>query len=56
MIAAMPIADSLVLREYIREIEPGIDMVWDYECPHCGHLEEDDVPVTLKLFWPNATI
>jgi len=56
MIKAMPISDSLFLREYIRLIEPGIDMKWDYECVHCGHIEGDDVPITLKLFWPNANV
>lgn len=55
-ISNMPISDSLFLREYIREIEPGIDMNWHYTCKHCSHTFEDSVPITAKLFWPNAKI
>lgn len=56
MISAMPISDSLFLREYIREVEPGVDMKYIFECDKCGNSKEDDVPITAKLFWPNANI
>ena len=56
MISAMPIADSLFLREYIREIEPGVDMSYTFTCTSCGKIQIDDVPVTAKLFWPNANV
>lgn len=52
----MPIGDSAFLRTYIRNIEPGIEMIYNYTCKNCGHHFEDDVPVTAKLFWPNARI
>lgn len=52
----MPISDSLFLREYMREIEPGVDMSYDFTCKHCQHEFEDTVPVTATLFWPNAKI
>ena len=29
----MPISDSLFLREYINEIEPGIDLNYEFEAP-----------------------
>ena len=50
----MPISDSLFLREYMREVEPGIDMTYDFTCKHCQHSFEDSVPITATLFWPNA--
>jgi rubredoxin len=55
-VSVMPIADSMFFREYISEIEPNIDMNYDYECPECGHVYNAPVPVTAKLFWPNANI
>jgi hypothetical protein len=56
MISAMPISDSLFLREYIREIEPGVDMNQSFQCTYCGKVDEYEVPITAKLFWPNAQI
>ena len=56
MISAMPIYDSLFLREYIRNIEPGVDMTDFFTCTHCGATKEYDIPITAKLFWPNANI
>ena len=55
-ITNMPISDSLFLREYMREIEPGVDMNYDFTCKHCQHEFEDTVPVTATLFWPNAKL
>lgn len=52
----MPIGDSLFLREYIRSVEPGIDMNHDFTCKSCGEHFEENVPITATLFWPNAKI
>jgi hypothetical protein len=53
-IGAMPISDSFYLREYMRIVEPGIDMEQDFTCEKCGHTYEDNVPISARLFWPNA--
>jgi len=55
-ISSMPISDSYYLREYIKIIEPSVDMEHEFECTSCGHVYEDTVPITAKLFWPNAKI
>ncbi len=55
-ISAMPIADSLFFREYLKEVEPGLDMNHDFECENCGHNYSQEIPMTAKLFWPNANI
>lgn len=55
-ISNMPISDSYFLREYIGIVEPGVDMNHEFECKNCGHVYEDVVPITAKLFWPNAKI
>jgi transcription elongation factor Elf1 len=55
-IAAMPISDSLFLREYIKAVEPGVDMETEFQCPSCGEVYNDTTPITLKLFWPNSKV
>ena len=55
-ISAMPMKDSLVFREYTKLISPGVDFNYTFECTNCGHQYEDDVPVTYKLFYPNAEL
>ena len=55
-ISAMPISDSLFLREYIKNTEPGVDMEHTFECPECQAFTTTDVPITAKLFWPNSDI
>lgn len=56
VISKMPIADSYYLREYMSIVEPGVDMEREFECTSCGHVYEDVVPVTARLFWPNAKV
>jgi rubredoxin len=56
IISKMPISDSYYLREYIGLVEPGVDMDTEFECTNCGHVYEDTVPITAKLFWPNAKV
>jgi len=55
-INVMPIADSLFFREYIKEVEPGVDLDYNFECTECGFNYNQDVPITAKLFWPNANV
>lgn len=53
-IGAMPTKDSLFFREYNRQIEPGIDLDYDFECPHCGNVDRQAVPINSKLFYPDS--
>ena len=55
-ISSMPIFDSLFLREYMREIEPGVNLEHEFECKACGEVYNDTIPISAKLFWPNAKI
>jgi hypothetical protein len=52
-IAAMPMKDSMFFREYLRRIEPGLDLSYKFECPNCGEYDIKDIPVTPKLFYPD---
>jgi len=53
-IAAMPMKDSMFFREYVRRIEPGLDLSYEFECPACGELDIRDIPITPKLFYPDV--
>jgi hypothetical protein len=50
----MPARDSLALRNYIRENEPGIIMRQEVTCPSCGHGEEVSMPIGVSFLWPSA--
>lgn len=52
-ISIIPMKDSAFFREYLRRIEPGLDLSYDFDCPNCGHLDTRDIPVTPKLFYPD---
>lgn len=52
-ISIMPMKDSAFFREYVRKIEPGLDLSYDFECPNCGAIDNRDIPVTPKLFYPD---
>lgn len=49
----MPARDSLMLREYIDEHEPGVNMKIDFKCNNCDHFEEMSLPMGATFFWPN---
>lgn len=53
-IRQMPARDSLALRNYIRDNEPGIRMRQDVTCPSCGHSEEVSMPIGVSFLWPSA--
>lgn len=53
-ISAMPTKDSLFFREYNKQIEPGIDLDYEFECPYCQNCETKSVPINSKLFYPDV--
>jgi len=50
----MPARDSLFLRRWLDENEPGIDMKSWMECPHCDEHSEVALPMGASFFWPDA--
>lgn len=52
-ISIMPMKDSAFFREYLKRIEPGLDLSYEFECPSCTNTEIRDIPVTPKLFYPD---
>lgn len=50
----MPARDSLALRRFIDEQEPGIDMTAWMDCPHCFEHSPVRLPLGPSFFWPDA--
>jgi len=50
----MPAGDSLALRNYIKDNEPGIIMKQESTCPACGHAEEVAMPLGANFLWPSS--
>ena len=50
----MPARDSLALRTYIKDNEPGIIMKQEITCSACGAMEEVMVPLGVSFLWPGA--
>lgn len=48
----MPARDSLALRNYMRDNEPGVKMKQEISCPSCGHAEEVTMPMGVSFLWP----
>jgi len=53
-ISNMPARDSLALRNYLDENEPGIDMTSWMDCPHCSETSEVSLPLGATFFWPDS--
>jgi hypothetical protein len=53
-VKAMPARDSLALRNYVKDNEPGIVMKQDTTCNACGHTEEVSMPLGVTFLWPSA--
>ena len=50
----MPAQDSRVLRKFIRESEPNIDLSNDMTCGSCGEASRVDMPIGATFLWPDA--
>ena len=51
----MPAGDSLELRKFMDDIEPGIDLRVDVESPS-GAMFRSLIPITVRFFWPNIEL
>ena len=47
------VRDSQALRKHMEANTPDIDMNQEFNCPHCGHRGEVDVPISVSFFWPD---
>jgi len=49
----MPVRDSLALRKFLEDNEPGIDMTVNMKCQHCFEESEIKLPIGVSFFWPD---
>ncbi len=49
----MPARDSLALRKFLDNNEPGIDMTVEMKCPACFEESELKLPMGVGFFWPD---
>jgi hypothetical protein len=47
--------DARELRNYIKKIQPSVDLSFDYEDQR-GNITTIDIPVGIDFFWPDATL
>ena len=47
--------DARELRNYIKKIQPSVDLSFDYE-DRRGTITTIDIPVGINFFWPDATV
>ena len=47
--------DSRSLRNHISEIQPNVDLTFDFENRR-GDIERIDIPIGLQFFWPDASV
>lgn len=50
----MPARDSLALRKFLDNYEPGVDMTSHMQCPHCFEESEVELPIGASFFWPDS--
>lgn len=50
----MPARDSLAIRNFIKENEPGVIMKQETSCSACGHSEEVSMPLGVNFLWPQS--
>jgi hypothetical protein len=51
----MRAADSLALRKYMSDNQPGIEMSESIKCPHCNAVDQEvTMPIGASFFWPDS--
>jgi hypothetical protein len=50
----LPARDSLFLRKYMDEHEPGVEMKAWMDCSHCFETTEVQLPMGAGFFWPDS--
>jgi predicted RNA-binding protein with RPS1 domain len=47
--------DSRAFREYIKQMQPDVDMSFDFVCTKCNELNSTvKLPINVQFFWPGA--
>jgi len=47
--------DSRAFREYVKDIQPDVDLSFEYSCSECmEHNDKVDIPIDVEFFWPRS--
>jgi hypothetical protein len=47
--------DSRAFRKYIKQMQPDVDMSFDFVCTKCNELNSEvKLPINVQFFWPGA--
>lgn len=55
-VESLPVKDARAFREHMGEMEPGVLMTQDCECPSCGNVSEEVIPIRGNFFWPDSGV
>jgi hypothetical protein len=53
-VEVMRAADSLALRKYIDQHEPGVNMEVEFTCNNCDYFDKIQLPLGSNFFWPGS--
>ena len=53
-INVMPAYDSKFLRLTYAQVVPAVELKQYFECSHCDHSQDMEVPFTVEFFWPRS--
>lgn len=48
----LPSSDSAFLRSVYKKLVPNVELLLNFDCQHCSHTEDMEVPLTAEFFWP----
>ena len=55
-VESMHVKDAKEFRDYVNKIEPGVLMTQDCECPACGEVSQEVIPIRGNFFWPDSGV
>ena len=55
-VESLPVKDARAFREHMGKIEPGVLMTQECECPACGNVSQEVIPIRGNFFWPDSGV
>lgn len=55
-VETLPVKDARSFREHINNMEPGVIMSQECECPSCGDITTEVIPIRGNFFWPDSGV
>jgi len=55
-VESMPVKDARSFRDHMGNIEPGVLMTQECECPACANVAQEVIPIRGNFFWPDSGV